>query len=90
MEGGVACNTVLLGGQALAAELKMVVDAAVGWENALRVADWLEPLYLPFSSLYHLVGVVQSGRFMGSTKSGLSRVNQGIPRFACKPDLDHA
>ncbi len=35
-------------------------------------------------------GVVQSGRFMGYTESGQSRANQGIPRFACNPDLNHA
>jgi len=36
-EGGVACGTVLVGGQAVAAELEVVVDAAVGREEALRV-----------------------------------------------------
>jgi hypothetical protein len=35
-------------------------------------------------------GVVQNGRFMGGTESGQSRANQGIPRFACNPDLNHA
>jgi len=35
-------------------------------------------------------GVVQNGRFMGYTVSGQSRANQGIPRFACNPDLNHA
>jgi len=35
-------------------------------------------------------GVVQNGRFMGYTESGQSRANQGIPRFACNPDLNHA
>jgi choline dehydrogenase-like flavoprotein len=35
-------------------------------------------------------GVVQNGRFMGYTKSGQSRAHQGIPRFACNPDLNHA
>jgi len=34
--------------------------------------------------------VVQNGRFMGYTESGQSRANQGIPRFACNPDLNHA
>ena len=29
-EGGIASGTVLVGGQAVAAELKMVVDAALG------------------------------------------------------------
>jgi len=27
---------------------------------------------------------------MGYTESGQSRANQGIPRFACNPDLNHA
>ena len=27
---------------------------------------------------------------MGFTESGQSRANQGIPRFACNPDLNHA
>jgi len=36
------------------------------------------------------LGVVQNGRFMGYTESGQSRANQGIPRFACNPDLNHA
>ncbi len=35
-------------------------------------------------------GVVQSERFVGYTESGQSRANQGIPRFACNPDLNHA
>jgi len=35
-------------------------------------------------------GVVQNGRFMGYTERGQSRANQGIPRFACNPDLNHA
>jgi len=35
-------------------------------------------------------GVVQNGRLMGYTESGQSRANQGILRFACNPDLNHA
>jgi len=35
-------------------------------------------------------GVVRSGRFIGCTESGQSGANQGIPGFACNPDLDHA
>ena len=35
-------------------------------------------------------GVVQNGRFMGYIKSGQSRANQEIPRFACNPDPNHA
>jgi hypothetical protein len=27
---------------------------------------------------------------MGYTESGQNRANQGIPRFACNPDLNHA
>jgi hypothetical protein len=38
----------------------------------------------------YLGGVVQSGQFMGYTESGQSRANQGTPRFACNPDLNHA
>jgi len=30
VEGGVACGTVLVGGQAVAARLEVVVDAAMG------------------------------------------------------------
>jgi len=37
-----------------------------------------------------VIGVVQSERFVGYTESGQSRANQGIPRFACNPDLNHA
>lgn len=36
--GGVAGGTVLVGGHAVATELKVVVDAAVGGQEALRVA----------------------------------------------------
>ena len=32
----------------------------------------------------------KQGQFMGYTESGQSRANQGIPRFACNPDLNHA
>jgi hypothetical protein len=35
-------------------------------------------------------GVVQNRRFMGGTESGQNRANQGNPRFACNPDLNHA
>ena len=37
-EGRVACGVVLVGCQAVAAELKMVVDAAMGGEEALGMA----------------------------------------------------
>ena len=55
--------------------------------------DMVLPLIDP--ALHHLPltfldGVVQNGRFMGYTESGQSRPNQGIPRFACNPDLNHA
>jgi len=36
------------------------------------------------------MGLVQNGRFIGYTENGQSRANQGIPRFAWKPDLNHA
>lgn len=36
-EGSVTCGTVLVGGQAMAAEPAVVVDAAVGGKEALRV-----------------------------------------------------
>jgi len=35
-------------------------------------------------------GVVQNGRFIGYTENGQSRANQGTPRVACNPDLNHA
>lgn len=37
-KGGVSCGTVLIGGQAMAAELEMVVDTGVGGEEALGMA----------------------------------------------------
>jgi len=37
-EGGVASGTVLVGRQAVAAKLEVVVDAAVGGKEALSVA----------------------------------------------------
>ena len=37
-EGSVAGGAVLVGGQAVTAELEVVVDAAVGRKEALRVA----------------------------------------------------
>ncbi len=36
-EGVVACDMMFVGGQAMAAELEVVVDAGVGGEEALRV-----------------------------------------------------
>ncbi len=33
--------------------------------------------------------MVQTGRFMGYTETGQSRANEGIPRSACNPDLNH-
>jgi hypothetical protein len=38
MQGSLASGTVFVGGQAVATELEMVVDAAVGEEEALRMA----------------------------------------------------
>ena len=37
-EDGVACGTVLVGGEAMAAELEVVVDAGVGRQELLGVA----------------------------------------------------
>jgi hypothetical protein len=37
-KGGVACGTVLVGGQAMATELKVIRDAAVAGQEALGVA----------------------------------------------------
>jgi len=60
---GIAGGTILVGGQAIAAELEVVVDAALGVGEALRVTGRLEPLHLPLSSpgrlLRHLGAVVQ-------------------------------
>jgi len=36
-EGSVACGTVLVGGQAVATELEVVVDAGMGGQEALGV-----------------------------------------------------
>jgi len=62
-EGGVACGTVLVGGQAVATELEVAVDAAVDGEEALGVRRRLEPLHLPLSSpgelVRHLGAVVE-------------------------------
>jgi len=38
LEGSVAGSAVLIGGQAVAAELEVVVDAAMGGEEAMGVA----------------------------------------------------
>ncbi len=54
------------------------VSAAIGIEAAMAALQ------------AENAGVVQNGRFMGYTESGQSRANQGIPRFACNPDLNHA
>jgi len=35
-------------------------------------------------------GVVQNGQFMDCSESGQNRANQGTPRFAFNPDLNHA
>ncbi len=50
---------------------------------------------MPITKLYWklgdaVIGVVQSERFVGYNGSGQSRANQGTPRFACNPDLNHA
>ncbi len=54
---------MLVGGQAMAAELKVVVDAAMGGHEAPGMAGWLEPLHLLFSSprglMRHLGPVIE-------------------------------
>jgi hypothetical protein len=46
---------VLVGGEAVSTELEVVVDPALGGEEALCMARRLEPLHLPFSSSRGLV-----------------------------------
>jgi hypothetical protein len=62
-KGAVPSGTVLGSGEAVTAELEVVVDPAVGGEEALCVARRLEALHLPFSSsrgpVRHLGPVVE-------------------------------
>ena len=51
----VASSTVLVGGEAVTAKLEVVVDPAVGGEEAPCMTGRLEPLHLPFSSARGLV-----------------------------------
>jgi hypothetical protein len=46
----VTSGTVLGGGEAVTAKLKVVVDSAMGGEEALRMPRRLESLHLPFST----------------------------------------
>jgi len=41
-------------------------------------------------SMFEDRGVVQNGQFMDCSESGQNRANQGTPRFAFNPDLNHA
>lgn len=52
-EDGGAGGTVLVGGEAMAAEPEVIVDADVGEQELLGVARALEPLHLPSSSYDH-------------------------------------
>lgn len=49
-KGAIASGTVLGGDEAVAAELELVVDSAMGREEALRMAGRPEPLHLPLLS----------------------------------------
>ena len=77
-ESGVAGGTVFNGGEAMTAELEMVVDAGMGRQEALGVAGRLEPLQLPLSSarwlVRHLDAVVQVRLLLGS---GVVRLGPG-------------
>jgi hypothetical protein len=46
---------MLVGGQAVATELEMIVDLVVAGEKLLGVPRRLEPLHLPFSPSCRLV-----------------------------------
>jgi hypothetical protein len=55
MESGFPNSTIVVGSKAMAAELDVVVDPAVGGQKALCLTGRLEPLHLPFSSSRRLV-----------------------------------
>jgi len=55
VESGVPGGAVLVGGQAVATELEVVVDAGVGGEEAPGVPRRFEPLHLSFQSPRRLV-----------------------------------
>jgi translation initiation factor 2 gamma subunit (eIF-2gamma) len=55
LEGAVAGGSMLVGGQAVATELEMIVDLAVAGEKLLGVPRRLEALHLPFASSRRLV-----------------------------------
>ena len=54
-EGLGSSDSVLGGGDVIAAEMKEVVDRVVSREEPLRLSGRLEPLHLPFSSSGRLV-----------------------------------
>jgi hypothetical protein len=49
MESGFPNSTIVVGSKAMAAELEVVVDPAVGGQKTLCLTGRLEPLHLPFS-----------------------------------------
>ena len=55
LESDASRNTVLVGGQAVATELDVVVDTGVVRQETLRMPRWLEVPHLPFSSSCRLV-----------------------------------
>src|SRR4051812_3639739 len=55
MESGFPNSTTVVGSKAMAAELEVVVDPAVGGQKALCLTGRFEPLHLPFSSSRRLV-----------------------------------
>lgn len=65
VECSVAGDTMIDGGETMAAELNVVVDPAVGEQKPLSVASRIEPLHLPFSSprrlMRHLSTVIETG-----------------------------
>src|SRR5271157_5097112 len=73
---------------------------ATGRDRPGRLAEWMQPFRAAFTAptwQYVMVlvtgailGVVQNLPFLGHTESRQSRASQGIPRFACNPDLNHA
>jgi hypothetical protein len=55
MESGFPNSTIVVGSKAMAAELEVVVDPAVGGQKTLCPTGRLEPLHLPFSSSRRLM-----------------------------------
>jgi len=70
-----------------------LVESAGKMEAAQFLRDLVEAVPYTIHTVLtdnRIQGVVQSGRFMGYTKSGQRHANQGIPRFVCNPDLNQA